>query len=891
VKHNRNILLAMIEAGVLISMNVSHGTPLPTLYACQKAVTEAPTEEARHRTEDPIQGTDLRQSGFDGAYEYSNFEGPKNAILTKFLTMPEDLRNPRLKNVLQHGRIFNFIDIVTSMNVPIKGRKTLLEPSIHINSSDPMTLQTPRANFNKGAARDGEANEFVDEWIYDQYPELRSLIQSWKALSQKNPPVTDYLDETLITNWLSQNPIYNKGLLIFPKPTLWNKIGLAVGPYDEARSAVREFDIDAIAALFHPQLMESRFDDLRTTLQKIAGPYRGRLNQTGVVRTLAQWVLTQYPELESVLRSAPQDLDTDRLASIYGRSLGVFPIEWATGNYTRVLPANLELATLPQAWEEEVLPKLLTFLRGESVPKMAPKNFLLRDPETKKRRILQSGDVVNLSFIVQKDSNGQVPTSSDHGLTGQIQSVIENDGLVVGLEIRLALHEKSGYLQSPIKGFLETTTRLWLSDFDAEDSVIISQEPINPIRKNIRDIEFPENSGEVTLRYGSKFQVPMSVGDFVKLHLVNALDRNSYPWTDLIITGFERNSEGQVIAISGYPESSLHSSSLVRNQNGFPISIEVAGVQRPLESRSKIVTIPLTNIKRIDAGTGFQYSTKFSQISWLPQSWIRQPYSRTRTWYRSSTTDLSFERDSGTFKLQIGRPSRVLDGEKAFRTSVSIGDELYLQTKAEGSTAGYHAARVIVETILFEKGEAIGFTGIELNSGQDEKTWFIKDIIVDHSYIETTPWSGEMANSIPGSYHKREEFTPHHSSIDDIKAAFNAFFKKAKESNEKEQNSTEDIFGYRYGSASDIKTIKDWETEPISFDQWLETYKLVDHPETKILWAYWVLQVTPDSTKEEIVKSRRKLSSKFHPDRDRGNDQLMGYVNAANTILEKYHKL
>jgi len=169
----------------------------------------------------------------------------------------------------------------------------------------------------------------------------------------------------------------------------------------------------------------------------------------------------------------------------------------------------------------------MSFIRGEAKPKIVAKPFELFDSKSKEYRELQSGDHVELQFKPAGE-----PNISSSYINGLIHSVIVDGINTIGIELRI--NEKEEDDQSY---FSDDQKIFWLSDFNAEFSKIITSLSHQNRSTDIAEHTFPEDSGEVTLKYYiGDIQVPVSIGDKIYLDTVSK-DRFS-----MIVTGFERDA-------------------------------------------------------------------------------------------------------------------------------------------------------------------------------------------------------------------------------------------------------------------------------------------------------------------------------------------------------------
>lgn len=205
--------------------------------------------------------------------------------------------------------------------------------------------------------------------------------------------------------------------------------------------------------------------------------------------------------------------------------------------------------------------------------------------------------------------------------------------------------------------------------------------------------------------------------------------------------------------------------------------------------------------------------------------------------------------------------------------------------KTPGTFLGFRYDRFIVSRIIFDNGKAVGISsGAE---GERDRVVYFKSIRAEDSYIATRPWDNR-ANKIPGAFDKKKP-----CKIKSDRSSFKDFFKKFMkgkgQTEDAEEHSYEDLFGYRYTVHRERVKTPAWTKSPLSFDLWLEENKLAKRHELQLQWAYWVLQVDPETTHvDEIKKAYRKLAFKFHPDFG-GDNEGMKLVSLAHDIVQRFH--
>jgi hypothetical protein len=849
---------------------------------------------------------DLQTAGAHSGYSYTNYKGPRNMIHDIILKTQPHALNPRLANVGLHGKVFSFYTVAEALGVMIEGadqRKDMASPEYFIDRMDEVASISPRARYHKTS---GDRNAGVQHWILNQYPELAEPIRELREQS-KGPSDIGYhqIPTSAIEKWLTKYPQYRQGLLIFPRPSLWNRVAQLRSKIvyssetarskkqalNEAIEAGKEYFIEDIASLLNPHLAEVDFDRLKPLLVRLSGPHTTRITQTQVLKTITQWVLTQYPELSGLASGSQEARDKDALSQRYGRTLSLIPVEWATGDLKTLLPEGQKLTQLPSYWETQVLPRILQLLRGQAQPRIREKHFELRDPVTKQRRALRTGDEVKMSFLPQGEIYGDMSRLNYESIDGIVESVIIENGKMVGFMINRWKREDSNPL-SPVIGLREDLMTYWLRDFESEDSRIIKSGGGSEKRIDVAHMTFPEDSGEAMIRVGQRgsSQAPLSVGDVVDLYRQNP--QAKYPeHLDMIITGFDRDADGKVVALRGYEDRNFrfkHMSGLNRSENGMPVSMEhtkynfdqqrnrtAEVTTTSLNSSYKEVTVPINEVRRLNDATRFYTElTAFSYFR-LPQSRIRKPFDHVSNWTVSKSKEMGVREDSQDFMLPIGRN----ENNKPEQTSISGGDEVLLHVYAPGTFLGFHYDRVLVSGIVMENGKAIGIRGQRIGSSTEDQIWLFKDIEIGDSYIETQPWFGGRANSIPGAFEKR---VPLNRSRDNRGFAdrFREFFQQQKNHGTRDEEA-KDIFGYRFMRTNESVETPPWTSEPLDFDVWLEQNNLANTGGVKRQWAYWVLQANDKMTDGEVIAQYRIMVKKFSANTWSGSDNAAKNVSTA----------
>lgn len=830
-------------------------------------------------------------------YTYRDYNGPRNAVLQQLLDTNPDARNLTHATICQHGRVFPLNPILKILGVNFGDlAHDAHEPLVFMNAQDPMTRVTIRARYIKDSYP--SSHYLMRQWLFEQYPELQTPVQAWHDAARQagthniiGVVPTDHIDQ-----WLNTHPEYKEGLLIFPRPTLWNRIGeqihgtsvstdhLKRSILHEAIAAGREFYIETIAALFVPELAEKYLPELKQLLVHLAGPHSTRLSQVKVVHTIAKWVVTQFPELAELQHNPEWARDADKLSERYGRTLGLIPIEWATGNMKQVQFSPSAGATI-----DAVPASILRLIRGEDTASERAFAFRLRDPVTGMRHTLHAGDDVRLLFKPKGRIYGDLTHLDQHEIAGTIKSIVVNErGETVGIE--LCHWITKGYPAQRIGTQLQSRT-YWLADCDAEDSVIVANGKSPAQERSLSSYNFPENSGEFMLPLGqSDMQAPISIGDQVTLYT----DPKLFHIVDAIVTGFVRDDDGKITGFQAYIDKNYrfqHAMGLVRNEDGTPVAIEheirdnsrnVTGVSRTeLAGNFDLHNFAWSDINRMPGNSRFttpSWHEEYTQYFRLPQSPVREPYDQSPFWGHSADRHVAFKQDSGDFMLRIGRGSTFLgdpEGKKVEQAPISPGDEILIRVDKPGSLLGFYYERLLVTSFEFDStGRATGISGISYG-GDNIRTWKVNDIDIDSSYIETNPWFGNRANSIPGAYSKRVQGRRQTARENDPHS-------------DTGPQTFEDIFGYRYGEKIETPA---WTDEPLSYDDWLEVNHLAKIHGMEIQWAYWVLQKTPDDSCDSIKKSYRKLSTKFHPDRTgEAGTKVMSYINKAWSLIQALHE-
>lgn len=840
-------------------------------------------------------------------YRYADYTGPKNAVLEKVRNTPADQQNPRYATAAAHGKAFTYQEVMSVLQVNFDGHNSDSHwLQVYVNAQDPMTRVTPRAAWVKGSYT--FSDPLIRDWVFEQYPELVEPVKKWRIeAGNQNNSIGQKPSAANVEKWINEHPEYKNGILVFPRPTIWNRVPAL--HKDLSRFVLdgsREFFIETIAALFSPKLVESQFNDLRPLLMKLLGPHSERLSQAGVVERIAQWVLVQYPELKELVLNPNAAIDLDALSFRYGRTLGVIPIAWTSGDMRDIVEAK-DLEPMPSHWRTNVLSPLLKFIKGDQVPKVKENKFLVKDPTTGKRRELQSGDEVQLLFTPKGLVFGDLTFANQHVLYGDVHSVIKNkNGEMVGIELRHWVTE--GYPGDRV-GTQISTHRYWIKDFEAEDSRIIRSTSRSQTVVSFESLSFPKDSGDFMIQVGKgPVQAPISVGDFLSLKLSSEYKPNAYEYgtlhVDMLVTDIPTDAEGQPTGVTGYVNTNYvfqHAEGLDKAADGTPISIQVGvgvGDKRrlettPLEGGFKIKTFLWSELVRGSEGTSF--SAPYDSVKDYfrnPGSPIREKYDGVRAWGRSRSTSAQIHEDSGDYMLAIGNLSRhgaSAKGAKIEQAPLSPGDEVLLHVKTKGTPLGFRYDRVLISSFVYENGKTIGFRGENIGSSGKESQWLFSQILKEDSYIETAPWFGARANRFPGAYQKRVPYTPKNFSK---RSGFHDFFfgRNKKKKQAEEAQPLEDLFGYSYGAATSVEP---WTEKPMLYDKWLETNKIAKQVGVDITWAYWVLQGDSNTPTEALTKTFKKLSLKFHPDRNPNDpeaEEAFKAISTAWTLIQKYHQ-
>lgn len=838
----------------------------------------------------------------ESAYRYADYKGPNNVVLEKLLNASPTTRDLKKANIGKRGKVFRWDQVLKSAGVAIDAENDGHPLRVFVNAADPMTPVTTRANFVQGPYP--MYVEKIANWILEQYPELNELVKASRAAADKHN------DENIkiVKNWIEHHPAYKNGVLILPRPTLWNRVAeqaqklLDDGQYEksqpitEAIRSGKEYFIETVACLFDAKLAEENFDSLNAMLVHLAGPHVARLSQVGTIKTIARWVITQYPELKLLTDGSARGKDNDSLTDLFGRTLGLIPVEWATGDLRTAMPLIADLEELPAEWEANVLPKLIKFIRGQVVPLQKKAPFELKDPVTGKRRTLRAGDEVVLLFKPTGLIPGDVGYLSQHAVMGVVDSVVLDHGEMVGVQIRHSKREQDENPYSRLLGFYEKPAVYWLSDFEVEDSLIVNSGNGLEVTVEFSSFKFPEDSGEVTLRYyASEMQVPISVGDLVLLYVKRPGDSFG-THVDVIVTGFVRDEEARVIAVKGYSDTNYafrNISGITRSENGMPISIEReqlindqtrSGVVNKnsiiLADKFKEDVFLLEHVIRTEPGTHHNFGKNGSTYFRQPQSPKRAKYDHLFAWSKSRIVTPALRYDTGDFMLPIGR------GEASFQAPIASGDEVLLHVLTPGTFLGFRYDRVLVTEIIFEGQKVTGIRGINFGA-KYESSWQLNSILVEDSYIETNGCFGERANTIPGAFTKKK---PHQTGQHRGFGFDNFFGGFSDGQNEKNSNKTyEDIFGYRYTSFNDKIVTAAWSDRPVNFDDWLELNRIAKRSDLQVDWAYWVLQIAALTPMTEVTKAYRRLASKYHPDRPEGDAEIMKLINEAYQRIERLY--
>ncbi len=790
-------------------------------------------------------------------YDYSWYKGARNEVLENFLNTPIAERSPKLLSALKHGKMHQWDEVITDAGLNLEKKSAPNRSSFFTLNGDPMLQIAQRARANSSAPA----------WFKLQYPELAEQIEVWRK-AYTTPGAENPVPRKIVEEWLRSRPEYARGILVFPHPTLWNRVGEEVVKRNkldrsgtDAIEAAKEYDIETIAALFDPKLAEDHYGELHQMLIQLSGPHATRLSQEGALTTIAQWVLTQYPELKELIDNPKLPRDRDSLVDRFGGSLGVIPVEWATGDFRQVLLKE-KLEPLHSEWGRTTLPRIANFVRGTSVPVQKVKTFRLKDPVTNKNRDLKAGDEVELSFEPGGKLKNELSFLNELNIKGVVHAVIVDQGKVVGVQIKPKVRYA---INGEVHDIVET---YWLSDFEVRDSKILKSREALEKKINLTSISSPEDSGDLMIKLGmGDFQAPVSVGDI--LNIETKEDGQKTKNTKMAVTGFERDAEGKITGFRGYTHEFAFNNinEIHRDAEGRPVSIDVDktdGLEEKsvvLKDKFKEQTIPLKNIVR-NGSTGFFFNSYNLIGAQLPQSSKRSLYDYQSEWYRPSSNQVGERVDSQGYRLRIGSPmsSSTVSG-RAEQTSVSPGDELFLEINTPGQVSRFRYDRIFVTGIVFEGKNAVGIRGIT-SPYSKEQTYPFSWINASHSYIETRPQVFKKANTIPGAFAKR--------------VPLQETFSRSKAS-----ASFEDLFGYRNTAFGVPVETPKWEGKPTSFESWLEANKLAKREDIKMSWAYWVLDADRSMPIEELRKKYQKLALKFHPEQATGDAETMKVLNEA----------
>lgn len=881
-----------------------HQTPT-TAITRASATTDGTAARARNYAVSAAAAFDLGVP--DSPYNYRDYQGPRNAVLQRLLDAEIGARDPKDVNICQHGKVFKWEIIFKLLGLNLgdaiyDGHDCM----VFINAKDPMTRVTKRAAFFVRGNSGGHYR--ISAWLFEQYPELRPVIKHFRDASiSDDGRCINFVNRPALNAWLDSHPEYRHGLLVFPRPSLWNRIGEQIhttsclnnnayySTLSDSISAGKEFFIEEIAALFVPELAKRYLPELQKMLNHVAGPHGTRISQEGVLRTVRDWIATQFPELLELLNNPEWSTDVDKLSERYGRTLGIIPIEWATGNMKQVMPTAGLTAI------DSDLHSVFRLLRGQDAPSTRRFEFHLQDPDTGERRALRAGDDVRLLFKPKGLVYGDLSYQHQHEISGVVKAVIRNaQDEIVGIELRHWITD--GWPFERMGTRIESRT-YWLADCDIEDSFIVASANIPAAELTMNSYSFPEDSGEFMLPVGqSNQQAPISIGDILTLYT----DPKLFHIVDAIVTGFERDEEGTLTGFSAYIGKYKfgHARGIICDADGTPIAIEhEIRNQGPDAGKGQTVLagnftqhiFAWQDINRMPGTSRFQAPLsrlEFVKHFILPQSPIRAPYDKSPFWGRSNATSFAVKQDSGDFMLRIGRPSHFFgdpEGKNIEQTPISPRDEVLLCVNTPGSFLSFRYDRVLVTSIDFDSsGRAIGLSGFNHGSSKI-RSWLFKDVRLNDSYIETNPWFGDRANSIPGAYDKRTKFKGPRAKATDWSTFFHKFgFGSGAASEESDQGVYEDMFGYSSGKGI---TTPAWTERPTLYDDWLETNKLAKVHGMEIQWAYWVLQVAPDDSLEKITAGYRGLAKKFHPDLAGGeHTESMQIISEAWQILKRFHE-
>lgn len=780
--------------------------------------------------------------------------GPGNNVLTKLAAQAPHDRNPRFVASAKRSkdlRIEDFVEAIVGI-MSFSDNKYTLEVARFIDFDNPMASKMFRDRIFISGMHNRDPR--VIKWLSEQYPdyieELQRMLNPLRVdgmgISASGQKSKDFVDN--IRKWVVEYKTkHGDNIAIVPLPRLTNRVAEQVEHFligtaareqsKELLRGGREYSLESIQGLFHPEQYAKHIDEVRELVHFLTGK---KIYDANDVKIALEWVLTQYPELQ---RDASK-LSLDDLKQLFGSHLVLIPARGPTWEWVD-LSKRFKTIQLDEGVGQKRFLNITHALQTLKAPTDTYFDYKIALGTGIEKAFPRPGDKISAPFKLKSTREKYQKSDYINGIVEKI--VVDDQGRSIGVQLRRNFRIRGEEKSSELETYL-------YRDLEIEGAKIAERAPdLGPVTTvKLSEIPVPEDSGAFTLRVGSsRVQTPVSVGDEVSI----------------TYDGFRGTMPGStekrplVLTTSGFVKA------ILRDEKGNAYGLEIyEAFHRHQISEGNVIQLTFDQIKRDSGNSYLRMYSDTENESFVPiKSFKREKYDEMKVWRMVNQKKIVSVKDSGDVMFRIGKSPIFMDEEiQAWQAPLAPKDEVLFQYSMPGTPLGFRYERCIVEEVVFDaSGKAIGFKGEPVGGGSNPADFFYRFDRIDmsSSYIETNPWSGKRANSIPGAVDKKQAYQrPTAAKGHSAGAQTRPNFSKIK--------------------------FEAWEKMPLNFEEWVKKYEGVTDRSAKEKWAYWVLQIDSNASSKEIRSAGKKLSFRFHPDRDTGELDLQQKSKGFRVIQE-----